>query len=209
MLVSQDGVLSIAAMGEQAAAEAGAVAEKVISVAQLAPKKRQVELKIGGMGVALFQGPKLLESFIYAQLAECKAHGDELQLAIRGAKGSQAALRFRMDEGSPTSRGLGAEAAVALMAAHQLASHRVQLERWLEGRGQAERCPPELVVAAFECVGYEPERWVSSLQTFSAGEVEAFLDDARDGRWRRLALQRMDAGFASGAQSHHILLVCW
>jgi hypothetical protein len=23
------------------------------------------------------------------------------------------------------------------------------------------------------------------LQTFSAGEVEAFLDDARDGRWRR------------------------
>ena len=39
---------------------------------------------------------------------------------------------------------------------------------------------------AFDCAGYTASRWIPALSDFSRPELTAFLDDAKQQRWRRI-----------------------
>ena len=84
MSVAVDGVSHVAALGEETARAMGLVAERVFDVSQHQPKKRDIQLKVGGMGLTLFQGPKPLESFIYKMISDCtmSPSGDVLSFSV-------------------------------------------------------------------------------------------------------------------------------
>eukprot|EP01050_Picozoa_sp_SAG11_P002758 SAG11_NODE_143_length_14870_cov_6.472412_2_plen_2365_part_00 len=68
MSVAVDGVSHVAELGAEMARSMGMVEEKVFEARQLRPKQKNVQIKVGGMGVTLFDGPKLLESAMYRAL---------------------------------------------------------------------------------------------------------------------------------------------
>ena len=66
--VSEEGVQGVTMLGGQAAKELGLVEERVFTVGQTHMSKAPnlVQLKVGGMGLTLFDGPNLLESHLYS-----------------------------------------------------------------------------------------------------------------------------------------------
>eukprot|EP01043_Picozoa_sp_COSAG02_P014110 COSAG02_NODE_576_length_20112_cov_13.577625_3_plen_2119_part_00 len=85
--VAEDGISSVVGLAGQAAAELGDAGEKMFRVAFPSGGKkpeRQCQLKVGQMGVQVFDGPKMLDSYLYNKLAgwEFKAGKRMLVLVI-------------------------------------------------------------------------------------------------------------------------------
>jgi hypothetical protein len=72
--IAQDGVKDVTTDYAQAAGALGAVAEKTFDVEQVHIKdkkvKKRVQLKVGGQGIMLFDGPKFLGSNTYSRMAK-------------------------------------------------------------------------------------------------------------------------------------------
>jgi hypothetical protein len=70
--VAVDGVDIVASLGAGVAATVGAVPERVFMVKQthLSGAPEEVQLKVGSMGVTVFDGSTLLESYIYTKLKQ-------------------------------------------------------------------------------------------------------------------------------------------
>ena len=90
--VAEDGITGVSQLGEEVAKALGVAAERVFSVAQahLSKAPTLVQLKVGGMGLTLFDGPLLLESQAYATVQEW-----ETDSASSGTK--RVSIYFRKD----------------------------------------------------------------------------------------------------------------
>ena len=113
MSVAMDGVAAVAAMAAEEAMRTNSVPEQVFEVVQFAPgKPRKVQLKVGGMGLTILDGPKMLDSCVYQTISSFDSKsvpGGTPVLAIVAGK-KKRKLQFRAAE---------SEAITALMRRHE------------------------------------------------------------------------------------------
>ena len=92
--MAMDGVAAVAALAADEALRSNSVPEQVFEVVQFAPgKPKKVQLKVGAMGLTVFDGPKLFESCVYQTIANFEAKavpgGTPVLLVEAPAKGKK------------------------------------------------------------------------------------------------------------------------
>ena len=98
MSVATDGVAAVAAMAAEEAMRTNSVPEQVFEVVQFAPgKPRKVQLKVGGMGLTILDGPKMLDSCVYQTISSFDSKSATRVLTIVAGK-KKRKLQFRAAE---------------------------------------------------------------------------------------------------------------
>ena len=94
--VAIDGISMVQLQASQAANELGKVAEQVFEVTQthLPKAAPNIQLKIGGMGVSLYDGPLPLASYIYQRLEKWTISEKRAELTVRLAADATSKLSY-------------------------------------------------------------------------------------------------------------------
>ena len=74
--IAVGGINEVVSLGESIAEQVGAVSEKKFEVKQEHLKKapEQIQLKVGGMGVSLYDGPRVLATYMYQRIGDGQHH---------------------------------------------------------------------------------------------------------------------------------------
>ena len=119
--VAEAGISEVGALAESIAAELGTVAEKVFMVNQEHVKKARplCELKVGGMGLVLLDGPKVLETYRYQSFKSWMYGASGVTLFVKPTGGRKTGVEIFFG----TSDG---QAICELMTAHALAMRAIK-----------------------------------------------------------------------------------
>lgn len=105
--VAEDGVSGVSALGAEVAKSLGVAAEEVFTVAQKHLKKAPtlIQLKVGGMGLTLFDGARLLESIHYSTIISWQLTAADKKLTIekKGQKNKEISLEYIGEAGETIS----------------------------------------------------------------------------------------------------------